>query len=96
MVLYVVICLDKPDHADVRAANRSDHLAYLDNLGDQLLRAGPLIDEERDAPMGSLLIIDCADRAAVEALVSGDPYARAGLFAQTTIHRYRNVFPQNM
>ena len=94
-MLYVIICLDKADHEHIRAANRPDHLAYLSHLGDRLLQAGPLIDEERGVPMGSLLIIDCADQAAAEAFVAGDPYTQAGLFAQTTIHRFRNVFPQN-
>ncbi len=95
-MLYVIIGLDKPDHGHIRAANRADHLAYLDSLGDRLRQAGPLIDEEHDAPMGSLLIIDFVDRLAAEAFVAGDPYTQAGLFAQTAIHRFRKVFPQNM
>ena len=95
-MLYVITCLDKADHGAVRAANRAAHLAYLAAQGDRVLAAGPLIDEKRDAPMGSLLIIDFPDPSAAEAFVAADPYTRAGLFARTTIRRFRRILPERL
>jgi len=34
---------------------------------------------------GSLIVTDMDDRAEIEAMAAGDPYALAGLFAQVTI-----------
>jgi uncharacterized protein YciI len=40
---------------------------------------------------GSLVILDVADRAAAEAWAAGDPYAKAGLFAQVAIRPWNRV-----
>ena len=34
---FVLICVDKPGHGDVRAANRDDHVAYLKAHADQIV-----------------------------------------------------------
>ena len=41
-MLYAVICTDKPDGLALRMANRPEHVAYLQSLGDRLVIAGPL------------------------------------------------------
>ena len=41
LMLYALICTDKPDGLPVRMANRPDHVAYLQSLGDTLVFAGP-------------------------------------------------------
>ena len=41
--------------------------------------------------IGSLVVLDVADRAAAEAWAAGDPYARAGLFARVEIRRWNKV-----
>lgn len=40
---------------------------------------------------GSLVILDCADRAAAEAWVAGDPYGIAGLFESVTVTEWKRV-----
>ncbi|MCK5549043.1 MAG: hypothetical protein KAI41_00765, partial [Hyphomicrobiaceae bacterium] len=40
-MLYALICTDKPGSLAARKANRSEHLAYLKNLGETLIFAGP-------------------------------------------------------
>ena len=35
-MLYAVICTDKPDSLALRMANRPEHVAYLESLGDRL------------------------------------------------------------
>jgi uncharacterized protein YciI len=37
-------------------------------------------------------VIDAPDRAAVDALTDGDPFAQAGCFARVSVNPYRIVY----
>lgn len=93
-MLYIIDCVDKPGSAAIRAANRADHLAYLEALGDRLHAAGPTVSEDGQSMTGSLLIIEFPDRAEAESFCAGDPYAKAGLFQSVTIRPWRRVLPR--
>jgi uncharacterized protein YciI len=90
-MLFAVTCLDKPGHAHVRAENRSAHLAFLGEHADAVKIAGPLLEDDGDGMVGSLLIIEAPDRDTLEALLARDPYAEAGLFAGVDIRPWRWV-----
>ena len=92
-MLFMIYCVDKPDHGAVRAANRPDHVAYLKAQGDKLIAAGPTTSDDGAAMTGSLLIMDFADRAEAEAFAAADPYAAAGLFDSVTINPWKKVLP---
>lgn len=77
----------------LRAATRPDHLAYLEAALDQVVVAGPLLDEE-GAPIGSMLLMDFPDRRAAVAFAADDPYAKAGLFASVAVTAWRQVLPR--
>ncbi len=83
-MLFTVICKDKADSLDVRMENRPAHLEFLASLGDKLKAGGPFTDD-KDSPIGSMLMIEADDRAEVEALARQDPYAKAGLFQSVEI-----------
>ena len=42
---FVFYCKDKPGNEQIRIANRSAHLDYLEQHRGQLLCAGPLLEE---------------------------------------------------
>ena len=88
-MMFAAICLDKPGHAHVRAENREAHLAFLKSRPEAVRAAGPFLTEDGTGMVGSLLIVEAADRAAAEALLADDPYAKAGLFASTEIRPWR-------
>lgn len=90
---FAIHCIDKPDSGELRAATRAEHLAYIDGVADQVLVAGPLLDLE-GKPMGSLLIIDFAERKEAVAFAAADPYALAGLFASVAVTAWRKVRPE--
>jgi uncharacterized protein len=94
MAHFVIHALDKPGSLALRQATRPAHLAYLEGFAQHMVAAGALLDAAGEAPIGSLLVVDMADRAAVDALVAGDPYTQAGLFASVTISPWRKVYPQ--
>lgn len=91
-MLYALICTDKPDHTAVRMENREAHLAYLRADG-HVVQAGPFVDAA-GRMSGSLIIFDTDDRSHVEDFATGDPYGRAGLFADVRIELWNRVIGQ--
>jgi hypothetical protein len=92
-MLFVVHCSDKPNRGEVRQANRPAHVEYLKANVAKLIIGGPLLSEDGQSMIGSLLILDLPDRAAAEAFCAQDPYAKAGLFESVIIRPYKKVFP---
>lgn len=91
---FMIYCLDKLGQGETRAANRNAHLAYLDGFGKQLMMAGPLLSEDGNAMIGSLLLMDFGSRAEAESFAAGDPYRKAGLFQSVTITPWRKALPR--
>ncbi len=87
-MLFVIYAKDKPGALNLRLETREAHLEFLDASGDTLKVAGPLLDTD-GKPMGSMLIVDCADQATAEQWAALDPYARAGLFQSTEIYPWK-------
>ena len=91
---FAIICLDKPDGGPLRAENRPAHLAYIKASADKVLIGGPLLSENGQNSVGSLLVMEFADLAEARAFADGDPYKQAGVFESVTIKPWRQVFPQ--
>jgi len=92
---FVIYCLDKPDHAHVRAEHRPAHVEYLKASAGQIVAAGPLLSDDGDGMIGSTLIMEFPDYAAAENWAANDPYAKAGLFASANIRPWKKVFPMD-
>lgn len=88
-MLFTVTCLDKPGHLQVRLDNRPAHLDYLKANAAAVKIAGPLLDDAAEGMVGSFLVFEAADRAALDALLAADPYAQAGLFDSVTVRPWR-------
>lgn len=91
--MFVVHCKDKPDALQVRLENRAAHLDYLNANMAHVVAAGPVQTDDRTKMVGSVLILDFPDRAALDAFLAGDPYAKAGLFESVTILPWKKVLP---
>ena len=50
----------------------------------------------RDAPIGSLIVIDLPDRAAVYAALADEPYNAAHLFESITVRRFGPVIEPSL
>ena len=90
MPLFVMSCIDKPASAELRAATRPAHLDYLAANPGVVRLAGPYMDDAGQ-PIGSMFIMEAADKAVVEAYAAEDPYAKAGLFGHIEIRPWRVV-----
>jgi hypothetical protein len=73
---------DKPDSLDIRMENRPAHVEWLKSSPIPL--AGPLLDAA-GTMIGSLVVCEVETIEDAIALFENDPYAKAGLFASTSI-----------
>ena len=89
---FLIEAIDKPDSRDLRSQTRAEHLAYLDANLDRLILAGATWTDDDQTATGSVLVVDVDSRAEAEAFAENDPYARAGVFADVMISRYRVAF----
>jgi hypothetical protein len=80
---------DKPGALPVRTANRQAHLDYIAATG-LVEMAGPLLDSD-GGMCGSLVILNVDSMQAARDWAEADPYARAGLFASTTLVEWKKV-----
>ncbi len=90
-MLYVLICEDKDDSEELRKSVRADHLEYIKNFDVRF--AGPMLADDEATMIGSIIVLEAADRAAAEMFADSDPYQLAGLFARVTIRPFRQVIP---
>ena len=88
MALYVLVCRDKPDSLDLRLATRSEHLAYAGTFTEKMKLAGPILSETGDMA-GSMLIFDFETVDEAWAFNKGDPYTKAGLFADVQVFPFK-------
>lgn len=91
-MLFAVTCLDKPDSAHIRQENRPAHLEYA-KASANLKMGGPLLSDDGERMIGSMLVLEAADRAEVDAWCAADPYAKAGLFESVTIRPFKWLLP---
>jgi len=90
-MLYVAYCLDKPGHEAVRAENRPAHLEFLKSHAAEIVIAGPVLSDDGQQAIGSLLILEFEHRAEVDRFLKSDPYAKAGLFASVDLRPWRKT-----
>jgi uncharacterized protein YciI len=83
-----LICIDKAGALQVRLDNRAAHLDYIAATG-VVEMAGPFLDA--GAMVGSLVVLNVDDLAAAQDWATGDPYAKAGLFASVDIREWKKV-----
>jgi uncharacterized protein YciI len=88
--MYVALfCTDKPDSLELRLATRPAHLAYMKGFEEQgrVAAGGPLMGPD-GKPNGSLIVLDVAGFEDARAFAAGDPYAKAGLFANVEFRQW--------
>jgi uncharacterized protein YciI len=87
-MLFCIIGIDKPDSLDLRLKNRGAHLKYWAEAGCAKI-GGPFTSDDGATMIGSMLIVEVADRTAAEKLVAEDPYNLAGLFGRTEVRAWK-------
>ncbi len=92
-MLVGIMCFDKPDHVDLRMKTREEHLDWIQSPDIKLKYAGPMLTDDGEKSIGSLIIAEFEDLATARAIFAEDPYNKAGLFERVVIVPTRKVFP---
>jgi len=90
-MLYIAVCYDKPDSHALRLANRGAHLDFLRTNATDIKVCGPILADDNETMIGSMLIVEAPDRAKAEAILARDPYRTAGLFGSIDVRPWRWV-----
>ena len=69
---------------ETRRNTRPEHVAFLEDLGQALVFAGPFLDRDEN-PNGSLVVIEAENLQEAKKIVADDPYTRADLFSNVDI-----------
>jgi uncharacterized protein YciI len=56
---------------------------------DRFIARGPLLSDDGTGWAGSAMLVELRDRAAVDAMLAGEPFARAGLYADVEVHDWQ-------
>lgn len=87
-MLFAVHCVDAPGVDAIRNQYLPPHKDYL--VGQKhILVVGGALTNAVDEPVGSLYIVNVADRKAAEGFSKGDPFTSAGVFGTVTITAMR-------
>ena len=90
-MLFVVHALDKKDILPTRAKYYRAHRLHLDRADDHavdVVTAGTLVADDGETPVGSIFVVDAADRDAVDAFTRSYPYHVNGVWERVAINRY--------
>jgi uncharacterized protein len=90
-MLFVVHAIDKKDMLPTRPKHYRAHRIHLDRSAEHtvdVVTAGTLVADDGETPVGSIFVIDAADRAAVDAFTRSDPYHQRAVWDRVQIHRY--------
>jgi uncharacterized protein len=88
-VLFVVHALDKKDIPATRAKHYRAHCIHLDQAEEyavDVVTADILVADDGETPVGSIIIVNAADRFTVEAFTRSDPYHVNGVWERVAIH----------
>ena len=84
-MLYSIYCLDHHDALQIRLDHYEAHRHYLGSASISIVLAGPITADDGDTPIGSLMIVDAADRDEAARFNQGDPFYQSGVWDRETI-----------
>ena len=87
---FIITGLDGPGKLERRMEVRPRHLENMAKLGDRVICAGGLLDEDGKMK-GSVMIMDFAGREELEAYLRTEPYIAEGVWETVTAERYNVV-----
>jgi len=91
-MLFAVMALDAPGlSAEKRKAVHPQHLAHVKTAKDygiSIVAGGPLVNDDNTTSIGSMMLLEAADRAAIERFNKADPFNVNGIWGKVEIRRF--------
>lgn len=85
---FVVHCLDKPGALPNRQLHYEAHKNYLTSGTVSTIVSGPLLDDDGETMVGSMFIFEAASKEDVVAFNAADPFTKAGVWGEVSIHQF--------
>ena len=93
-MLFSFYVLDRPDTNEQRLALRPAQYEHLGKVEDRILTGGPLLADDGETMIGSLLIIDFPNQTTAEEWLAQAPFTKGGVFAEAVIRPFQNNWPR--
>jgi len=91
-MLFAVMALDAPGLSDEkRKVVHPQHLAHVKTAKDygiSIVAGGPLVDDANTTSIGSMMLLEAADRATIERFNKADPFNVNGIWGKVEIRRF--------
>lgn len=87
-MLFAIHAVDHAGALDKRLSHYEAHKAFLSDTSAYdvtIVMSGPLTADDGQTMIGSLFLVEAADRAAVERFHHADPFFAAGIWQAVTI-----------
>ena len=91
-MLFIVLFVDNPEHADARRRLMSAHLHFLERHSAAIRAAGPLRNPSTSEDAGGLWLVEAETSEAVRQLYETDPFWPTGLRRSVQVLEWRQVF----
>lgn len=88
-VQYVISAIDNPNSDELRNQIRQEHEDYQAKVSDLYITRGPLLVDDGNRQIGSLMIIDVPGLAEAKKFWEEEPFNYGGLFAKSEFHGWR-------
>ena len=84
-MLFSIHCLDREGALQTRLDNYDAHRAHLNSTTTTIVLAGPVVADDGETPVGSVFVIDAANRAEADAFNRADPFYELGVWDRDSI-----------
>jgi uncharacterized protein YciI len=81
--------LDQPGGSALRDEFRQAHEAYLARHADMIMTRGPLVSDDGETQLGSVLLLDVPDMDTAQAFIEKEPFYSNGVYQEINFHRWR-------
>ena len=93
MPLFAVHALDRPNALAARLEHYPAHRSFVEgaarDFGVEIVMSGPLQSDDGEIMIGSLFIVDAADRATISRFIAADPFQAENVWGEVTITRFQ-------
>ena len=88
-MLFLIKAENVPDGAALRKSTIPAHVAYLNQYKSRFICGGPMLSDDGNDVIGSVMVLDMPSREALDSFLAKEPYNMAGLFRKIEIARWR-------
>ena len=87
-MLFVMFCIDRPGVEEKRRQVIPAHIEYLATNPIKIVMSGPLVSDDGGTTIGSLYMLEAANRAEIEKFQRADPLYNADIWETVEVRAF--------